>query len=207
MSLRRLVRAGLWVGVAVAGLLVIYVGVTFLQVWNASRQNDADATEAIVVLGAAQYDGRPSPVFQARLDHAIELYDEGLAGTVVLTGGNQAGDRFTEGYSGYRYLVEQGLPESALVLEDQGTNTWEQLAAAARILRQRGQTRVLLVSDPYHSYRLEATAEELGLDPQVSPAATGSSFTSLARETAAVSLGRIIGYGRLERLDERRTSS
>src|SRR5690606_26780324 len=106
-------------------------------------------------------------------------------GTIVLTGGKQAGDRFTEGYSGYRYLVEQGVPESALVLEDQGTNTWEQLAAAARILRESQQTSVLLVSDPYHSYRLAATASELGLDPSVSPAETGSSFTSLVRETAA----------------------
>lgn len=207
MTIRRVLRTGLWLGAAVGVLLVLYVVVTFFQVWSASRQeDDSSATDAIVVLGAAQYDGRPSPVFQARLDHAIELYRAGLAGTVVLTGGNQAGDRFTEGYSGYRYLVQQGLPEEALVLEDQGTNTWEQLAAAARILRGRGQTKVLLVSDPYHSYRLEATAEELGLDPQVSPAATGSSFSNLVRETAAVSIGRIIGYGRLERLDERRSS-
>lgn len=204
MGVRRIVRAGLWVGVAVAGLLVIYVAVTFLQVWNASSQDHADAADAIVVLGAAQYDGRPSPVFEARLNHAMELYNEDMADTIVLTGGKQEGDRFTEGYSGYKYLADQGIPDDALILEDQGTNTWEQLAAASRILGDRGATDVLLVSDPYHSYRLAATASELGLDPQVSPASTGSSLNQLVRETAAVSLGRIIGYGRLERLDERR---
>lgn len=204
MEARRIVRAGLWVGVVVGGLLVLYVGVTFLQVWNASRRDQTGAADAIVVLGAAQYDGRPSPVFEARLDHAVELYDEGLADTIVVTGGNQEGDRFTEGYSGYKYLADHGVPEDALVLEDQGTNTWEQLAAASRILGERGSTKVLLVSDPYHSFRLAATASELGLDPHVSPASTGSSLMQLGRETAAVSLGRVIGYGRLERLDERR---
>jgi uncharacterized SAM-binding protein YcdF (DUF218 family) len=204
MNVRRVARVGVWVGAAIAGLLVIYVAVTFAQVWNASRQDHADTADAIVVLGAAQYDGRPSPVFEARLNHARELYDAGLADTIVLTGGKQDGDRFTEGYSGYKYLVDQGVPDGALVLEDQGTNTWEQLAAASRILGDQGRTDVLLVSDPYHSYRLSATASELGLDPQVSPASTGSSLNHLARETAAVSVGRIIGYGRLERLDERR---
>jgi uncharacterized SAM-binding protein YcdF (DUF218 family) len=204
MRARRWARVGLWVVGGVAALSFLYVAITFVQVWNASRHDQDAATEAIVVLGAAQYDGEPSPVFQARLDHAAELYDAGAADMIVLTGGKQPGDRFTEGYSGFRYLVDQGLPESALVLEDQGTNTWEQLAAASRILDERGRSAVLLVSDPYHSFRLAATAEELGLDPQVSPAASGASFGNLVRETAAVSVGRIIGYGRLERLDERR---
>jgi uncharacterized SAM-binding protein YcdF (DUF218 family) len=204
MRARRWARAGFWVVGGVAALSVLYVAITFVQVWNASRHDQDAATEAIVVLGAAQYDGEPSPVFQARLDHAAELYDGGAADMIVLTGGKRPGDRFTEGYSGYRYLVDQGLPESALVLEDQGTNTWEQLAAASRILEERGRSAVLLVSDPYHSFRLAATAEELGLDPQVSPSESGASFGNLVRETAAVSVGRIIGYGRLERLDERR---
>ena len=198
---RRWSRWAFRAGVVFVGLLVVYVAVTFVQVWMASRSDEARAAEAIIVLGAAQYDGEPSPVFAARLDHAADLYDQGLAEIVVVTGGRQEGDRFTEANAGYRYLLDRGIPDEALRLEVRGTNTWESLAASAHILADEGVDEVLLVSDPYHSYRIAATASELGLDAHVSAAATSSSLVSLLRETAVVSVGRIIGYGRLVRIE------
>src|SRR5688572_15850090 len=92
---------------ALVALLFVYVGVTFMMVYKASRADDAQPVDAIVVLGAAQYDGRPSPVLRDRLDHALDLYDAGLADHIVLTGGRQEGDRFTEATAGYNYLRER----------------------------------------------------------------------------------------------------
>lgn len=193
---------------AVALLAAIaYVGVTFAQVWRASLHDGARDADALIVLGAAQYDGRPSPALRARLDHAAELYQRGRAPVVWVTGGNRPGDRFTEGFSGYEYLLNRGLPEAALRIEDQGDSSWESLAATGRYLRAEGNTDVLLVSHPYHAYRLVGIADELGLSAAVSPtqdeaASTRSTARALARETAAVSLGRLIGYRRLTWLGE-----
>lgn len=189
-------------------VLVAYMGVTFVQVWRASLRDEAGPTQAIVVLGAAQYDGRPSPVLRARLDHAVDLYGQGHAPVVWVTGGQQPGDRTTEGKSGYDYLRAQGLPDEALQIENQGRNTWESLAATARFLHQRGTTDVLLVSHPYHSYRVAGIAKQLGLTPHVSPTKTrhtgaGDNARALARETAAVALGRIVGYRRLTGIGQR----
>lgn len=187
------------------GLLVLYVGVTFVMVYRASRSDDARPADAIVVLGAAQYDGRPSPVLRDRLDHAHELYEEGLAEFIVLTGGRQEGDRFTEATAGYNYLRGLGVPDEALLREVQGKNTYESLAASARFLKQRGLTSVLLVTDGYHAFRVRAIANDLGLDAAVSPSDTRLKGTDelrqLLRETAAVSVGRLIGWNRLFRLD------
>lgn len=184
-----------------------YVGVTFAQVWRASLQDGVRDADALIVLGAAQYDGRPSPALQARLDHAAELYERGHAPVVWVTGGNQPGDRFTEGFSGYEYLLSRGLPEAALRIENQGDSSWESLAATGRYLREEGRTEVLLVSHPYHAYRLAGIADELGLSAAVSPVQGGTASArsrarALARETAAVSLGRLVGYRRLTGLGE-----
>jgi uncharacterized SAM-binding protein YcdF (DUF218 family) len=99
--------------------------------------------------------------------------------------------------------MRAGVPEERLLLESGGATSWESLAAAARILRQRGMHDVVLVSDPYHAYRIEAIAEEVGLDATVSPVPTDPSFGSLVRESGIVAVGRIVGFGRLQRLDER----
>jgi len=186
-------------------LLVTYLAVTFVQVYRASRHDGARPADAIIVLGAAQYDGRPSPVLQDRLDHALALYEDGLADHIVLTGGRQEGDRFTEATAGYNYLRAQGVPDEALMKEVDGTSTWESLRASARFLLSRGLSEVVLVTDDYHAYRVEAIAEDIGLDATVSP--TDSRLTGtgqlrqLVRETAAVAVGRIIGYDRLFRID------
>lgn len=182
--------------------LAVYLVVTFVQVWQASNRDEVRDSQAIIVLGAAQYDGRPSPVLANRLDHAAELYAGGVAPLIVVTGGNQPGDRFTEAAAAARYLEEHGVPGQAIEREVQGTNTWESLAASARFLRADGITRVVLVSDPYHAMRIDGIAHELGLDAVVSPADGGAPIGELLRETAAVAVGRIIGYDRLVRIDE-----
>jgi len=188
-----------------AVLMVAYVGVTFAQVYRASRSDGARPADAIVVLGAAQYDGRPSPVLQDRLDHALDLYDTGFSERIVLTGGRREGDRFTEATAGYNYLRDRGVPDQHLLKEVQGASTFESLAASARFLRDRELTTVVLITSDYHAYRVEAVAEELGLDATVSP--TGSrlgrpaELGQLGRETIAVAVGRVIGFDRLFRLD------
>ena len=200
--LRFAVRAFAIVGVLAVG----YLAVTFVQVWRASTGDDVRAAEAIVVLGAAQYNGRPSPVFQARLDHAVDLYQQGMAPVIVVTGGRREGDETTEAAAAARYLQGRGVPAGALRLEVGGKNSWESLAAARRILAGEGLHDVLLVSDPYHSYRIAAIADEVGLDAHVSPADTPISaageLRALVRETAAVSVGRIISYRRLMRAED-----
>ncbi len=188
------------VGLAVAVLVVSYVGTTFVQVWQASRRDGRVPADAIVVLGAAQYDGRPSPVLQARLDHALDLYEDGLAPLVVVTGGRQEGDRYTEATAGYNYLRARGLADEAIRKEVQGASTYESLASVARFLREEGIGDVLLVSSPAHSRRVADIAREVGLRATVSPTSGSPSWQSLARETAAVSIGRIVGYRRLDRL-------
>jgi len=184
--------------VIVVGLGALYVGVTFVQVLVASGVDDRDTADAIVVLGAAQYDGEPSPVLAGRLDHAERLWRAGVAPIILTTGSNLPGDRFTEGYAGYEYLRFAGIPDDALLVITDGASTWEQLAATARQLRLRDLDSVTLVSDPYHALRLTQIADEVGLEASVSSTDGSLSIRQLARETAAVSLGRILGYRRVD---------
>ena len=204
---RKVVRLALKISAALLGVLLLYLAITFGQVWMASRHDTAQASGAIVVMGAAQYAGRPSAVFRARLDHTAELYREGFADVVVVTGGRQVGDTNTEAQAAAAYLATHGVPQDAILRENDGHNSWEQLAATRRILAARGIDEVIVVSDPYHSYRIEAIAEEVGLTAHVSPTETSptrgvSAFRAMLRETAAVSVGRLISYRRLMRVDE-----
>lgn len=194
--MRRLVL----LAVVVGALGFIYLVVTLVQVWSAADDDQTGPADAIVVLGAAQYDGEPSPVLRARLDHAAELYGAGHAPLVVVTGGKQEGDRVTQALAGFNYLRGKGIPEEALLLEVDGTSTYTELAATARILEDRELDRVLMVSDGYHSARLLAIADEVGLDGAVSPTDTEYGAGSLLRETAAVSVGRLVGFRRLDSL-------
>ena len=205
-SLGRVLRLGVRAAVVCSLLLVAYLVVTFLQVTWAATRDGHDPAQAIIVLGAAQYDGVPSPVLQGRLDHAFELWDDGVAPTLVVTGGKQPGDRFTEAAASFDYLRDKGVPELSILREEQGANTWEQLAAATRFLAERDIDQVVLVSDDYHALRLDRIAHELGLVAQVSPVDPGLSALgrakALARETAAVAVGRIVGFRRLVNLDD-----
>jgi uncharacterized SAM-binding protein YcdF (DUF218 family) len=200
---RRMAVRPFRVASAVVLLVVLYVAITFVQVWWTARQDSAAPADAIVVLGAAQYNGRPSPVLRARLDHVVSLYEQGIASFVVVTGGSRAGDRFTEAAASAAYLSEHGVPGGAIERETTGATSYESLAATARFLRERDITRVVLVSDPFHAYRIGAISDEVGMDARVSPtpssAFTGSAqMRQLVRETGGVCLGRIIGYRRLD---------
>lgn len=198
----RLRRTLFRLAVLALAALVAYVGITFAEVWLASRDDDPTSADAVVVLGAAQYNGRPSPVLEARLTHALALYRDDVAPLIVVTGGRQQGDTFTEATTSYNWLRQRGVPDAAILKEVQGHNTFESLAAVARFLDPRGVDEVVLVSSSYHSKRLVGVAEEVGLDATVSPAGAGARSTSgrlrlLARETAAVAVGRVVGYRHL----------
>ena len=193
------------VALALVVLAAIYFTLTFVQVYRASTDDGARPADAVIVLGAAQWNGQPSPVLQQRLDHALAFYEEGLAPLIVLTGGKQEAHTFTEATTGYNYLREHGVPDSALLKEVDGTSTWDSLRAARRFLAARDVDEVVLVTDDYHAYRVEAIAEAVGFDASVSPTDSLLSGTKqlrqLLRETAAVSVGRLIGYDRLFRID------
>jgi len=186
---------------ALIAALVVYLAVTFAQVWQASRNDQARTAEAIVVFGTAQYNGAPSPVLAARLDHAIELYRRDLAPVIVVTGGNQPGDQFTEATASANYLIKRGVPDDNVLREVSGTSSWQSLAAAANFLDERSIDDVLLVSDPFHSLRIRAMASELGLAGHSSPTKTSpirgmTEARYMARETVAVAVGRVVGFRR-----------
>ena len=159
------------------------------------------------MLGAAQYDGRPTDVFKARLDHAAALWKDGVAPTIVVTGGKQPGDRYTEAGAGAEYLHDLGVPDDAILRETTGTSSWESLAASARFLQERGIQDVTLVSDPFHSLRIRLIAEELGFEANTSPTRSSpiSGFDEWLRygsEAVRVAFGEVFGFGRLARAAE-----
>lgn len=176
---------------------VIYVLANFVDVWAASRADDEVSAPVAIVLGAAQYNGSPSPVLKSRLDRALELYQNGNVDVVVVTGGNQAGDTTTEAKTGYDYLRSAGMPDEALLLEVQGASTYESLGASARFLRGRSIKSAVLVTNSYHSRRAQLVAGEFGMDAEVSLVGSAS-FKQLAREALAVSIGRLTSFRRLE---------
>ena len=187
-------------------LLVVYLAVTFVQVWSTSRRDEAQRVEAIVVFGAAQYNGTPSPVLRARLDHAVTLYRRGYSDRIVVTGGRRPGDRYTEATASALYLRRKQIGERSILRVVSGTNSWQSLASAANELKKRGLTDVLLVSDGFHSARIAAMAEELGLAAHTSPS-TASPISGveklpyLGRETVAVAAGRVLGFRRMAGID------
>ena len=183
-----------------------YFAVSFWQVWSTGRSDQVRNVDAIVVLGAAQYDGSPSPQLEARLDHSIDLWTQGVASRLVVTGGNQEGDRFTEASASAQYLVDRGVPTAAIVQEVAGTTTYESLAGAQDLLDDSVET-VLIVTDPYHAQRSRLTAAEVGFTAYVSPAPESvvGGTTELRRElgeAAGVAVGRIIGFERLSGLTD-----
>jgi uncharacterized SAM-binding protein YcdF (DUF218 family) len=161
--MRRVVAAA--VAVLVAGWLF-----SLVEVVRAAGRDRAAPADAIVVLGAAQYNGRPSPVFRARLDHAAALFRRGLAPHLLVTGGVGVGDTVSEAVAGRRYLIAAGADSTAVVALPAGRSTEPSLQAAATWIRARGGRRAILVSDDFHMLRLSITARRLGLVPLGSPA-------------------------------------
>ena len=139
-------------------------------VW--SSRDEAQPAQVIVVLGAAQYAGKPSPVLRARLDHALDLWDRHLASLLILTGGTGAGDTTSEAAVGRNYARKHGVPDSAILVENEGRTTSESMRAVAGMLEVRGLQTALLVSDPFHMLRLRILAKRFGFTPYTSPTQT-----------------------------------
>ena len=174
MKLRNLVA----LVVVVALAYPVWLG---LRIWQQSHRDENHSADAIVVLGAAQYDGDPSPVFKARLDHAAYLYREGFSRTVIVTGGKQPGDRFTEADAGRNYLIAKGLPAEAILGEELGRTTLESLKRVKDLADQAGVRSLLLVSDPLHSERIKRIADDLGFSAAY---ASPASYVELNRSRA-----------------------
>lgn len=183
-------------------LSVGFVAGGAIVVWRAAHHDDAserNRADAIVVLGAAQYDGEPSPVFAGRLDHAALLYEQGRAERVIVLGAGQPGDRFTEAEAGTRYLVEKGVPAEAIVPVPEGHTTFESLRAAAPVMRDGGMDSAFLVSDPWHNARVERMAKDLGIDGHASATwqsaarSPDTRFEGYVRETFAYLYYRLFG--------------
>ncbi len=154
----------------VAVLAFVLVAVNATRVVLTARSDERRASDVIVVLGAAQFDGEPGPVLQARLEHAKTLHSEGVAPVVMTTGGSRAGDRFTEGGSGLLWLADQGLPEDDLVAIEEGGDTLSSLQATAAVMKDRGWDSAVVVTDPSHSLRSVTMLRDQGVDAVGSPA-------------------------------------
>jgi uncharacterized SAM-binding protein YcdF (DUF218 family) len=168
--------------VTLLGVSTLLYLAAFAHVWYLSRQDEHVPADAIVVLGAAHYVGRPSPVLRARLDHAAELFREGLAPIIIVTGGMATGDAVSEATVGHQYLVGVGVPGSAVVVRPEGRNSRESVASAAAWLEEHGLQEVLLVSDPFHMARLAAEARGHGLRPRLSATRTSPISTRRSEE-------------------------
>lgn len=159
------------IGWLTIGALAIWATSVLLILYTGARPAIRKA-DAIMVLGAAQYNGRPSPVYQARLDHAIRLFHDGLAQRMVFTGGVGAGDTVSEGEVGRRYAIKHDVPDQAIMVERHGVTSAESVAAAASLMREKGLRTALIVSDSYHMLRLELLARRAGIRPFRAPAAS-----------------------------------
>lgn len=180
---------------------VVYALVTAVTVYWAGTRDAGRTGDAIVVMGAAQYDGRPSPLFESRLNHALSLWrDEERAPLIAVTGGKQPGDRFTEGEAAAAWLIANGVPADAIIREEDGRSTWESLEGLAPMLRDRNVATVVMVTSDWHAARSALTLEDMGF--AVSTSSPGSSVHSgtvdaWLKEVLGVGFGRIAGFDTL----------
>jgi uncharacterized SAM-binding protein YcdF (DUF218 family) len=188
---------------AIVLVFVAVVGVTALAVWRAAHSDDAssvDHADIILVLGAAEYGGRPSPVFEGRLKHAVLLFEQGRAESVMVLGGSRPGDVTTEAAAGRDYLVANGVPADAALAEPVGNTTFESLRAAAKYMTAHGLRSAFLVSDPWHNLRIERMASDLGIEGHASATWTSAAtteqtrFEGYVRETFAYLYYRLFGH-------------
>ena len=179
---------------------VLLVAATAGASWWTARQDARPASDAIVVLGSAQYDGVPSSIFEARLEHALSLFQAGVAPVVVTVGGKADGDRLSEAEAGAQYLVAAGVPADALLPVPEGADTLESMRSVARVFGEQGWSTAVLVTDPWHAMRTERMAEDAGVAADTSPTRQGpavysraTQFRYILRETAAYLLYRATG--------------
>jgi uncharacterized SAM-binding protein YcdF (DUF218 family) len=168
------------VGATITLIILGWVAI-LLAVIAAGHRDEPRHADAIVVLGAAQYEGRPSPVLRARLDHAIELWRQALAPRVIVTGGTGVGDTTSEAAVSRKYLLQHGVPDSAIAMDTQGLTTSQSMMAVAELMRDAPHPTVLLVSDPFHMLRLSILARRLGMAPLISPTRTSPISASSGR--------------------------
>ncbi|HEX6472800.1 MAG TPA: YdcF family protein [Streptosporangiaceae bacterium] len=201
---RRRARWALRLALVVMGLLVLTPLVVAGRVWYAARQDAHPRSDAIIVLGAAQYNGRPSPTLEWRLVHALKLYNEGVAPAIVTVGGKRPGDNYTEAAASRQWLAKHGVPESKVVEVSTGYDTLTSLEAIGRRYRDLRWHSAVIVTDPWHSLRSQAMASDNGIKAAVSPTRSGPSvqtrdtqFHYIVRETGGylwyVTAGRLLG--------------
>ena len=179
---------------------VLLVLTTAGAIWWTARQDARPTSDAIVVLGSAQYDGVPSSIFEARLEHALALFEAGVAPVVVTVGGKADGDRLSEAEAGAEYLSAAGVPADALLPVPEGVDTLGSMRSVSRVFGERGWSTAVLVTDPWHAMRTERMAEDAGIAADTSPTRQGPSvysrttqFRYILRETAAYLLYRATG--------------
>ncbi len=184
--LRRVILGALLVALLVGG------GTAF-RVWQVARADERRPVDMVVVLGAAQYHGKPSDVLEARLKQALELYREGMTDHIVTVGGRQTGDKYTEAQAGKKWLVEEGVPADRITDVDVGSDTLGSVRAVAALAGQHGWSSALIVSDPWHSLRARTMANDFGLETWASPTRSGPivqtreiQFQYIFRETGAL---------------------
>lgn len=188
-------------------LISIYIVFTFAQVYFTARGDTTSKNtkaDAILVLGAAQFNGTPSQVLKARLDHALELYKKTDVNFIVVTGGKQPGDVSTEASASANYLIERGVDDSHILREVNGSSTYDSLQDSAKFLKEKNLEKVILVTDGFHMLRSRLIAEEFGLKVITSPVKNSpikgsSEWNNFFTETGRVSLGRVIGFRRVSR--------
>ena len=200
--MRAFVRSALLLTVGACIALISYVGIAAASLIWAGSHRDTKAVDAIVVMGAAQYDGVPSPLLASRLQHALELWKQKQAPVIAVTGGKRVGDRFTEGATSRRWLTDRGVPVADIIVESDGHSTWESIENLAPLLNDAKVQSVVVVSSSWHVQRAELSLKELGFRAYSSASSDGvlsgsSENSKLIREIAGVSLGRIIGFGTL----------
>lgn len=188
-------------------IIVIYLVFTFAQVYWSAKNDQVTRktrTDAIVILGAAQFNGKPSNVLKARLDHGLSLYKSGVAPIIIVTGGNQPGDRTTEAAASANYLLERGVSDSNILREVQGVSTFDSLRDTAAFSKERGIETVVIVTDGFHEKRASLIAKDFGLKVVTSPANDSpikgaDEWKYFFTETARISAGRIIGFRRVSK--------
>lgn len=206
--MRSFVRASALLVLAVMIGVVAYVAIAAASLFHSGSRDPGRRADAIVVMGAAQYDGVPSPLLEARLRHAADLWRAGRAPRIAVTGGKQEGDRFTEAAASRRWLTDNGVPRAAILEEDEGASTWESLTGLAPVLRAEGVSSVIAVSSRWHVERVILSLRELGFmatPSAVRPEGTswfdeGGASGGTVREIIGVAVGRLLGFGRLFRL-------
>jgi uncharacterized SAM-binding protein YcdF (DUF218 family) len=182
---------------ALAAIALLYVAG---HIWLVARHDSHPRSDAIVVLGASQYNGTPSAVFAARLDHAKSLYDAHVAPRIVTVGGGQPGDRTTEAQAGQDYLVSHGVPANSVLPLRTGSDTLQSVRAVAAAFKQHGWESAVIVTDPWHSLRARTMARDVKIDAETSPERNGPIFSSrstearyIVRETLAYIYYKIFG--------------